>query len=41
MGELDFQEFDDELQSMEELMDEAKTTLSDKSLKVPLKSLNL
>ena len=26
---------------MEELMDEAKTTLSDKSLKVPLKSLNL
>ena len=41
MGELDFQEFDDELRSMEELMEETKTILSDESLKVPLKSLNL
>ena len=41
MGELDFQEFDDELRSMEELMDEVKTTLSDESLKVPLQSLSL
>jgi len=41
LGELDFQEFDDELRSMEELMEETKTILSDESLRVPLKSLNL
>lgn len=41
MAKLDFQEFDDELQSMEEGINEAKTTLSNKSLQVPLKSLHL
>ncbi len=41
MGEPDFQEFDDELRSMQELMDEVETALSDASLKVPLRSLSL
>lgn len=41
MIEIDSQEFDDELRSMEELMAEDKITLSAENLKAQLKSLNL
>ena len=41
MVQIDFDQFDDELQIMRELMDEGKIALSDESLNVPLKSLSL
>lgn len=41
MVQIDFDQFDDELQIMRELMDEGKIALSDESLNVPLKSLGL
>lgn len=40
MTEINLHEFDDELQSMQDLMEEKEITLSDDSLKVPLKTLN-
>ncbi len=41
MAAIDFDQFDDELRTMQELMEESSTTLSDETLRVPISTLSL